>query len=122
MIRRLHCFVVECDDCRTAFGEAEADGYTLHFTTDQEALDHLAASEWTLSAPGRLSCGSCTALHTCADEGHHWGPWRVCECHGYIDSHATHGCGLFHVCHRCAISEDACLATLPTTDQPASGR
>lgn len=122
MIRRLHCFVVECDDCRVAFGEDEADGYTLHFTTDQEALDHLAASAWTLSSPGRLHCGSCTAVHLCVDLGHDWGPWKVCACHGHIPAHDTNGCGLFRVCHRCAISEDATLANLPTTDQPSSGR
>ena len=116
MIRRIACFLVECDTCRASLDD-QTEGYTLHFDEDEQALIHLIEGGWTVTTDGHLRCADCTAEHTCDAEGHQWGPWKVCACQGSIPAHQTSGCGLFRVCHRCAIGDDTSLDRLPITGQ-----
>ena len=115
MIGRIWCFVIDCDDCRDTLGNDEL-GFTVHFDTDHEALEHLANTHgWTISEDGHIRCPVCTARHLCGSLDHLWDVWRVCECRGAIPTHADHGCGLYRTCAQCGAIDITTLAHLPTT-------
>ena len=117
MIGRIWCFIVDCDDCHDTLGNDEL-GFTVHFDTDHEALDHLANTHgWTVSEDGHIRCPVCTARNFCASLDHLWDLWRICECRGAIPAHADNGCGLYRSCAQCGAIELADLAHLPTTGQ-----
>src|SRR6266516_4301057 len=113
-VRRVHCFVADCDDCHASVDE-EDQGYTLHFDSDRDALDHLADNGWTISEDGQLRCPVCTARHFCARLNHLWDVWRICECRGAIPAHRVEGCGLYRSCAQCGAVDTTTLALLPTT-------
>ncbi len=116
-IRRVHCYVVTCDTCRTAFDHTGAD-YIVHFDTPDEAISNVTEHGWTLTEAGDPMCDRCTADIRCARNGHDYSPWYPCACHGQIPEHAVFGCGLFRFCHDCADHETATLAQLPTIEEP----
>ncbi len=120
MIRRVRCFVAECDDCHVAAGDDE-QGYTIHFDTDGDVLDHLTTGSWTVTPDGHLRCPVCTARHLCGRLDHLWDVWHVCCCHGAIPRHHTNGCPLVRSCAQCGAFDEATLAHLPTTDEPTRG-
>ena len=116
MIRRIACFVADCDDCHTTY-DTDGQGFTLHFDSDQQALDYLAADGWTVAEDGHIRCPGCTARDFCASLNHLWDIWRVCECRGAIPAHHANGCGLVRTCAQCCAVDIATLAHLPTTGQ-----
>jgi hypothetical protein len=116
MIRRVSCFVVECDECRSGYND-NGEGCIYYFDSDRRALDHVAADGWTISHDGHLCCPVCTARSFCASLDHLWDLWRICECRGAIPAHADNGCGLYRRCAQCGAIELADLAHLPTTGQ-----
>ncbi len=117
MIRRIRCFTVDCDDCRDDYQDSDL-GYTVHFATDHDAIDHLADTGWTLSTDGHVRCPTCSAHHLCASLNHLWGVWEICRCRGTTPAHATTGCGLFRCCAQCGAIEGSTFADLPTTTDP----
>ncbi len=118
-LRRITCFVVGCDDCHTDL-DCEDLGFVVHFDTDREALDYLAAHSWTVTDNGHLRCPTCSARHLCGRFDHAWDVWHVCCCHGAIPRHHTGGCPLVRSCAQCGAQDEATLAHLPTTDEPTA--
>jgi hypothetical protein len=116
MIRRICCFVATCDDCDDQLGNDNL-GYTLHLDSDQEVLDHLVLTGWTVSEDGDIRCSVCTARNFCASLDHLWDVWRICECRGAIPAHADNGCGLYRTCTQCGAIDITDLGHLPTTGQ-----
>jgi hypothetical protein len=116
MIRRICCFLATCDDCDDDLGNDDV-GYTIHFDSDREILDHLTLHGWTVNEDGHLRCPVCTARHFCARLDHLWDVWRICECRGAIPAHYENGCGLYRTCAQCGAVELATLDHLPTTGQ-----
>lgn len=117
-IRRVACYVAECDDCATTAGTDDPDiGYTLHFDSDNEALDHALDIGWTITDNGVLRCHQCTGRASCAPSGHTWDMWHPCYCRGRIPEHASTGCPLIRACTWCDQVERVTFANLPTTDE-----
>ena len=120
-IQRHRCYTVACDACRTSL-EDRHEGYLPHFDTEDTAIASALEQGWRIDTDGNLYCQRCLDLARCLTDGHDYGPWIPCHCHGRIPDHALWGCGLFRTCQRdgCAITEDTDLAHLPTTDEPTS--
>jgi hypothetical protein len=118
VIRRVRCFIVECDDCSTAFGDDGDEGYTVHFDSHDEVLCHLDAGSWTVTENGHLRCRACTARANCDTAGHMWDFWAPCHCNATVPTHAENGCPLMRMCLHCGHLESANLAELPTIDEP----
>jgi hypothetical protein len=116
VIRRIACFVAACDDCHTTYDD-DGQGFNVHFDSDHQALDHLAANSWTVTEDGHIRCPGCTARDFCASLNHLWDTWRVCECRGAIPAHHANGCGLVRTCAQCGAIDITTLAHLPTTGQ-----
>jgi hypothetical protein len=123
-IRRLACFAVSCDACRTDLGDRDGD-YTLYFDTEDDALTAALELGWRIDTDGALFCSPCIDVLACVADGHDYGPWIPCHCHGRLPGHDLWGCGLFRTCRRdgCGDTDITDLAHLPTTDEPTpSGR
>lgn len=115
-IRRISCYVAECDDCATAAGDDHDEyGYTLHFDSDNEALDYATGHGWTITDNGDLRCHRCTGVASCTRSGHTFGLWHPCWCLGKIAHHAVTGCPLLRACTNCDHIEHVAFAHLPTT-------
>jgi hypothetical protein len=71
MIRGIACFVADCDDCHTTYDD-DGQGFNVHFDSDRQALDHLAADGWTVTEDGHIRCPVCTARDFCASLNHLW--------------------------------------------------
>ena len=89
-----------CDDCAVTGGDEphQDDGYTLHFTSETDAL----------------RCRRCSAQHFCGHLGHFYDLWQPCTCRGQLPAHATTGCPLIRACIYCGHHDLALLANLPT--------
>jgi hypothetical protein len=123
-LRKITCYVVSCDDCRTEFDSGAGD-YIVHFDTPDDAEHYVTAEAgWIILADGRHLCGPCWASYACATFGHVYSPWCPCNCKGAIAGHDITGCGLFRYCIRqgCGHEEEATLADLPTIDEPRRSR
>lgn len=116
-IRKISCYVVECDGCRDRFdddGEGDA-----HFDSPDYALRYVTEHHgWRISDNGRIHCPRC---HDCGENGHQWGAWTPCACRGWIPEHFFTGCPLLRACRTCGHAERAALADLPTVGEPITG-
>jgi len=81
VIRRIGCFVADCDDCNSVYDQ-DQQGFIVHFDSDRHALDHLAADGWTVDPDGHLRCPVCAARHLCGSLDHLWDIWRVANAAG----------------------------------------
>jgi hypothetical protein len=118
-IDRVICHVVTRDACGLG-PEYHDGGYTPHFDTADAALAAALDLGWRLDSDGAVFCNNCLDIATCLAEGHDYGPWEPCWCHGRLPDHALGGFGLFRTCRRdgCGDSDFTDLAHLPTTDEP----
>jgi hypothetical protein len=65
------CYIPACSGCPDPF-----DDYTPHFSTEKEARDFMADSDWRV-LPDRALCERCAAKSDCAERNAHaWGEWR----------------------------------------------
>jgi len=55
MIREHTCITIDCDVCRSAY---EPDEYAVHFRNLAEARDSTRREGWTITADGKVICGS----------------------------------------------------------------
>ena len=113
-VNQERCWVIVCDDCAVTGGDElhHDDGYTLHFTSETEALDWATDNGWTRT--DTLRCRRCSAQHFCGHLGHFYDLWQPCTCRGQLPAHATTGCPLIRACIYCGHHDLALLANLPT--------
>ena len=122
-VNQERCWVIICDECTVTGGEdtttddpdGYGGGYTLHFTTETDALDWATDNGWTLTNTGILRCRRCSAIDLCQQLGHFYDLWQPCTCRGHIPGHATAGCPLIRACLYCGHHDLALLANLPTS-------
>ena len=73
MIQVHTCVSVHCDQCGDALG---GPAYTVHYRTENAAMNAAIADGWQVDPEGQWWCSACAPALICQTEGHQFSPWR----------------------------------------------
>ena len=114
-VNQERCWVIVCDDCAVTGGDEphHDDGYTLHFTTETDALDWATDNGWTTTDTHCAADAAApnTSAATSATSTTSGSPAPAADT---LPAHATTGCPLIRACIYCGHHDLALLANLPT--------
>jgi hypothetical protein len=97
MIQVHTCVSVHCDQCTDALGKP---AYTVHFRTENAAMDAATADGWRIDSDGQWWCSACAPALICQAQGHQFSPWR----HPHIRN-GRPAPSEYRYCRRCCVLE-----------------